>query len=63
MAMKRNMKQPQNKENKSLGTVLSERLRARANKHSDRSREESIAQGLAIIYGGDRRHVKTANRP
>jgi hypothetical protein len=60
--MKRRIK-PQDAEAKSPGTVLSEKLRARANKHSDQEREKSIAEGLAIIYGGRRReHAKSANR-
>jgi hypothetical protein len=61
--MKKTTKQqPQKTGTKSLGTVLSDKLRARANKHSDQHREESIAEGLAIIYGGGQRHAKAANR-
>jgi hypothetical protein len=63
MTTKRNMKLTQNKEMKSVGTILSEKLRSRANKHSDQDREESIAEGLVVIYGGGQRHAKTANRP
>jgi rare lipoprotein A (peptidoglycan hydrolase) len=60
---KKTMMKPKAKtETKSLGTILSEKLRERANKDSDQQREESIAEGLAIIYGGGHRHAKTANR-
>lgn len=34
---------------KSLGTSLSEKLRAKANKHTDDQRANSIAKGMAII--------------
>jgi hypothetical protein len=49
-------------EAKSLGTVLSEKLRAKANKNTDEQRAGSIAKGIAIIYGGGHAHVKTSHR-
>jgi hypothetical protein len=49
-------------EKKSLGTALSEKLRAKANKHNDEQRAASIAEGMAVIYGGRNKHAKTANR-
>jgi hypothetical protein len=50
--MKTKLKPTEKPEVKSLGTNLSEKLRAKANKHTDDQREKSIAQGIAIIYGG-----------
>jgi hypothetical protein len=60
--MKSKIKPTEKPESKSLGTLLSEKMRERANKHTDQQREESIAKGIAIIYGGGHTHVKANNR-
>lgn len=56
--MKSNIKS----ETKSLGTILSEKLRASANKNTDEQRADSIARGMAIIYGRGNSHSKTGDR-
>jgi hypothetical protein len=60
--MKTKKKPSSRPETKSLGTVLSEDLRAKANKNTDEQRAESIAKGIAIIYGGSHAHVKASHR-
>jgi hypothetical protein len=42
-------KEPQGK---SVGTVMAEKARARANRCSDTEREKLLREGLAMIYGG-----------
>ena len=37
---------------KSVGTVMAEKARARANRLSDTEREKLLREGLAMIYGG-----------
>jgi len=36
---------------KSVGTVMAEKVRARANRLSDAEREKLLREGLAMIYG------------
>jgi hypothetical protein len=60
--MKPKTKPSEKPETKSLGTILSEKHRASANKDTDEQRAASIAQGISIIYGGVNSHAKTANR-
>ena len=50
--MKKKTKLTDRPERETLGTLLSEKMRAKANKHTDDQRAESIAKGIAIIYGG-----------
>ena len=56
------MKAKEKAEPRSLGTIVSEKLRTKANKDSDDQRAASIAQGMALIYGGGKNHAKTAHR-
>jgi hypothetical protein len=56
------MKAPVQSTEKSRGTVIAEKVRAKANKFSDEKRKELIEQGMAIIYAGPNHAKATVNR-
>ena len=53
------MKKPKKKESKSLGTIISEKARAKSNTYTDKKRHGLLERGMAMIYGGTG-HAKSA---
>jgi hypothetical protein len=57
--MKKQQKKP---DQKSLGTTIAERERAKANGYSDEKRHNLLERGMAMIYGGSGHAKSPVNR-
>jgi hypothetical protein len=53
------MKKRAKPESKSLGTIISEKARAKANTYTDKKRHGLLQRGMSMIYGGSD-HAKSA---